>query len=136
VKERCCEEERQFGALHSVNVPDLPQRVFDIIYRAKLPELGCLISVLREQEMLRIQRSLNGEVVFTLSGRIDEEHIAELETLIRSEKERGIVIDLKDVTLVGQDAISFLSHCEADGITLKNCSAYIREWITRERSRG
>jgi hypothetical protein len=26
-----------------------------------------------------------------------------------------------------------LKRCEADNITLKNCPAYIREWITRER---
>jgi anti-anti-sigma regulatory factor len=84
--------------------------------------------------MLRIRRSSNGQVVFTLSGQMDEEQIAELETLIRSEaKGRHIVLDLKDLTLVGRDAISFLRQCEADNIQLKNCPAYIREWITRER---
>ena len=84
--------------------------------------------------MLRIQRSANGEVVFTLSGRMDEEDIAELETLIRSEANgRRIVLDLKNLTLVGQDAIAFLDRCEANGITLKNCPAYVREWITRHR---
>jgi hypothetical protein len=84
--------------------------------------------------MLRIQRSGNGEVVFTLSGRMDETDIPELETLIRSEPDgRRIVMDLKDLTLAGQDAISFLERCEADGITLKNCAGYIREWITRQR---
>jgi hypothetical protein len=84
--------------------------------------------------MLRIQRSSNGEVVFTLSGRIDEEHIAELETLISSEPNgRSIVLDLADLALVGQDAIIFLERCEADGVTLKNCAGYVREWITRQR---
>ena len=84
--------------------------------------------------MLKIRRSVNGQVVFTLSGRMDEENIAELETLIRSEANgRLIVLDLKDLTLAGRDAIRFLERCEADGITLKNCSGYIREWITRER---
>jgi|SRR5258706_16037282 hypothetical protein len=29
---------------------------------------------------------------------------------------------------------SFLNGCEADNITLKNCPAYIREGITRERN--
>ena len=85
--------------------------------------------------MLRIQSSeANGEVVFTLSGQMDEEDIAELETLIRSEAKRlHIILDLKDVTLAGQDAISFLERCEADSITLKNCAGYVREWITRSR---
>ncbi len=84
--------------------------------------------------MLKIQRTSNGQVVFALSGRMDEEHIAELETLIRSEtNRRRIVLDLKDLTLAGQEAISFLERCEADGVTLMNCAAYVREWITRQR---
>jgi hypothetical protein len=84
--------------------------------------------------MLKIQRTSNGQVVFALSGRMDGEHIAELETLIRSEANgRRIVIDLKDLTLAGQEAISFLEGCEADNITLLNCAPYVREWITRRR---
>jgi hypothetical protein len=84
--------------------------------------------------MLRIERSSNGQVVFMLSGRMDEEHIGELETLIRSEADgRQIALDLKDLTLAGQDAIRFLERCEADGITLVNCAGYVREWITRHR---
>ena len=84
--------------------------------------------------MLRIQRSANGEVVFTLSGRMDEENIAEVETLIRSEADGlGIVLDLKDLLLVGREAICFLERCETDGIKLKNCGRYVRELITRHR---
>jgi anti-anti-sigma regulatory factor len=84
--------------------------------------------------MLKIQRSANGQVVFTLSGQIDEEHIAELETYIRAEANaQSIVLDLKDVTLAGRDAVNFLERCEADGVTLKNCASYVREWITRQR---
>ena len=84
--------------------------------------------------MLRISRSSNGQVVFKLSGRMGLEDISKLETLIKSEANgRHIVLDLKDVTLAGQDAITFLDRCEADNITLKNCAAYVREWITRQR---
>jgi hypothetical protein len=43
---------------------------------------------------------------------------------------------LKDLTLVDQDAVTFLRRCEADNITLRNCPAYIREWITRERNQS
>src|SRR5260370_8854741 len=82
--------------------------------------------------MLRIQRSANGEVVFTLSGQMDEDPIAELETLISSEANgRRIALDLKDLTLVNENGISFLERCEANSITLKNCPPYIRRWITR-----
>jgi anti-anti-sigma regulatory factor len=85
--------------------------------------------------MLRIHRKANGEVVFTLSGQIDQEHIAELETLIAAEgKDRRVILDLKDMTLTGQDGISFLAQCEASDIALVNCDPYVREWITRQRT--
>ncbi len=84
--------------------------------------------------MLKIQKTANGHVVFTLSGRMTAENIAELETLVRSEKNgRRIVLDIKDLTLVNQEAVGFLDRCEAEGIALKNCPAYIREWIKRQR---
>ena len=84
--------------------------------------------------MLKIRRTVNGQVVFALSGRMAQDDLAELEALISSEaRGRPVVLDLRDVTLVGQDAINFLERCEADGITLKNCAGYVREWITRQR---
>jgi anti-anti-sigma regulatory factor len=84
--------------------------------------------------MLRIQRSAHGEVVFTLSGEMDQEPISELETLINSETNgTRIVLDLKDVTLVNEDAVIFLERCESNGMALVNCSPYIGEWIKRQR---
>jgi hypothetical protein len=84
--------------------------------------------------MLRIQRSANKEVVFTMSGQMDAESIVELETLINSEaKGSRIALDLKDLTLANEDAITFLVRCEANGLTLQNCPAYVREWITAKR---
>lgn len=87
--------------------------------------------------MLKITRAVNGEVVIKLSGRMDVENIAELETLVRKEADgRRTVLDLKDLTLVDRDVVRFLGSCEADSIKLKNCPAYIREWITRERGKA
>jgi anti-anti-sigma regulatory factor len=84
--------------------------------------------------VLKITRAANREVVIKLSGRMDVENIGELETLIRKEADdRRIVLDLRDLTLVDQDAVNFLKRCEEDNIRLKNCPAYIREWITRGR---
>jgi anti-anti-sigma regulatory factor len=80
--------------------------------------------------MLKITRAANGQVIFKLSGRMGAENVAELETLVSAEASgRRIVLDLRDLTLVDQDAVSFLKRCEADGIQLKNCPAFIREWI-------
>jgi anti-anti-sigma regulatory factor len=86
--------------------------------------------------VLRIQRSANGRVVFTLSGRIEAEDVRELRQLLALETaEQHLVLDLRDVTLVNQDAVKFLADCEADSITLANCPAYIREWIKRVKGR-
>ena len=84
--------------------------------------------------MLKISRTGNGEVMLTLVGRMDSESVPEMKRLLAAEKGRRMGLDLKDLTLVDRDAVSFLSQCEADGIKLKNCPAYIREWIRRERA--
>jgi hypothetical protein len=92
------------------------------------------IRILRRRWMLKITRAANGEVVIKLSGQMGAENMGELETLISAEASgRRIVLDLRDLTLVDEDAVSFLRRCEVDNITLKSCPAYIREWITGER---
>lgn len=86
--------------------------------------------------MLKITRSTNGEVVLKLSGRMTSENVPEVQALVSSETtSRNIILDLKDLTIVDRDAVSFLQYREADGIELKNCPIYIREWIRRERGR-
>jgi anti-anti-sigma regulatory factor len=85
--------------------------------------------------LLRIHRTENEDVVFTLSGRIDKENIADLQALVDAEgKDRRIILDLKDMTLTGQDGIDFLAQCEAARIALVNCDPYVREWITGQNN--
>ena len=87
--------------------------------------------------MLKIRRWVNGRIVFTLSGRIEVEDVAELQRLLALElADRNLVLDLADVTLVDREAVKFLAHCEADSIELENCPPYIREWIQRERGKN
>jgi hypothetical protein len=84
--------------------------------------------------MLRITRAANGEVVFKLSGRMDAENVIELKSLLSAEsRENIIVLDLKELRLVDREVVSFFRRCEVGGIQLKNCPAYIREWIDGER---
>ena len=83
--------------------------------------------------MLKITRFSNGEVVFRLSGRMDAENLNDLEALLNAESGDGIVLDLKDLTLVDQDVVRFLRHCETGNIEIRNCPAYIREWLNGER---
>src|SRR3984893_19198626 len=84
--------------------------------------------------MLKIQRSANDAVVFTLSGRIEADDVTELKRLFDLESAgHGLALDLKDVTLADRDAVKFLLRCEEHGIQLENSPPYIREWIEREK---
>jgi hypothetical protein len=84
--------------------------------------------------MLRIGRTGNGETVFMVIGRVHSENLAELKNLIDAEEAgRRMVLDLKELILVDRAAVRFLKRCQSSGIELRNCSAYIREWITKER---
>jgi hypothetical protein len=87
--------------------------------------------------MFQVRRSENGGVVtFALSGRIEEEQVAELQKLLEVEAEGNstVVLDLADVRLVYREAVKFLADCEAGGVELRNCPPYVREWIAkRER---
>ena len=86
--------------------------------------------------MLKIQRLGNGQTVFVLSGRMKNEHIVELEKLLEAEPAgNSVILDLKDLTLAGQNEIEFFAGWEERGVTLTNCAPYIREWVTRQRQK-
>jgi len=85
--------------------------------------------------MLRIARSQVGEfAVFALSGRIEEQDVAELQKLFDAEPQMaGITLDLKEVRLVDRQVVRFLAACETQGVSLRNCPPYVREWIETGR---
>ena len=68
-----------------------------------------------------------------LIGRMRAEHLSELEKQIR-ESESKIVLDLEELDLIDVEAVRFLGRCETQGVTLLNCSPYIRDWIGKERN--
>jgi anti-anti-sigma regulatory factor len=83
--------------------------------------------------LFRIETAMRGSV-YILSGRIEEEAIGELRRLFEHHTDhRQIVLDLKDVSMIDRGVMRFLVHCEADGVTLENCTPYIREWMEREK---
>jgi anti-anti-sigma regulatory factor len=85
--------------------------------------------------VFKIERSENGVTVIALSGRMENEHIDELEKILQAERPgRRIVLDLRHLTLVGSNEIDFFAECEGHGIMLANCAPYIREWITNRRN--
>jgi hypothetical protein len=67
-----------------------------------------------------------------LIGRMRAEDISELDKEIR-ESESNIVLDMEELDLVDVEAVRFLGMCETQGVTLVNCSPYIRDWIGKER---
>ena len=71
-------------------------------------------------------------VVLRVSGRIAGNALDILRTAL--EESRVVAIDLAEIELVDRDAVMFLVVAESNGIELRHCPAFIREWITRERS--
>lgn len=66
---------------------------------------------------------------------MEAEHTEELERLFGPRTGYGdIVLDLKEIRLADRAAVGFLARCEACGVKLENCPAYIREWMQQERS--
>ena len=74
-----------------------------------------------------------GILLFTLSGHMKAEEVAELKALFDVDH-RTIVLDLRDVRLADRDAVKFLRDCEADGMKLENCPEYVREWMEQEKT--
>jgi len=83
----------------------------------------------------RIDRLVAGDhlVVLCISGRIRAQDLDMLRDLLGRES-GAVAIDLKGVLLVDCEVVKLLALSEANGIELRNCPAYIREWIARERA--
>lgn len=78
---------------------------------------------------------LDGSVVLRVSGRIEGAYVAMLRELMEKESaaKDGLAIDLTEVTLVSQEAIEAFVIGEANGIELRYCPAYVREWVSRAK---
>ena len=82
----------------------------------------------------RIDRVLIEQgVVLRISGRIAGEDLDVLRNAL--EDGRVVALDLTEVELADRDAVTLLARTERNGIELRHCPAYIREWVTRERGR-
>jgi|ERR1700678_876110 hypothetical protein len=86
--------------------------------------------------MWKVQKMAEGEfVLLNLGGRMEGSELTELQSVIASVPAgRKIALDLRDLKLVDQETVTFLARCETGGNQLRNCPAYIREWINRERT--
>ena len=85
--------------------------------------------------MLRIVRSVDaGATTLTVSGRIGSAQLPELRRSVEEGRGRDLVLDLVEVGLVDVDAVRFLVQCEAQGVRISRCPAYVRAWMAREDS--
>jgi anti-anti-sigma regulatory factor len=80
----------------------------------------------------------DGFIVLRVNGRIDCASAEVLQELTENEKtgKGRLALDLTEVTVVSLEAVRALSVAEASGIELRNCPAYVREWISRVGERG
>jgi hypothetical protein len=87
----------------------------------KARTMACKIVRLAERDHL---------VLLHMSGHLQEVNVSMIEELIA--KETGqVVLDLVEVTLVDREVVKLLAACDARGIGLKNCPAFIREWMSK-----
>ena len=84
---------------------------------------------------LRIETASDSQTAtLRLIGRIESEYLDELHTQLRCHRPR-LILDLDEVTLVDGAVVHFFIACEAEGIELRHCATYIREWMSRELRR-
>jgi hypothetical protein len=82
----------------------------------------------------KLSPSEEEKAIMAVSGRIEESDLPDLQTVLDAEvKTPDLTLDLGEVRLVNRGALRFLADCEAKGIKLKNCPAYIREWLGADR---
>ena len=82
----------------------------------------------------RIDRVVEEDLeVLYVSGRIEGEDLGVLRAALGPDS-GALAIDLKDVDLIDGDVVRFLAIIEANGVALRNCPAFIREWVNRERA--
>jgi hypothetical protein len=71
--------------------------------------------------------------VLRLCGHAQAEHVSTIEELIAREN-GSVELDLSEITLVDLDVVRCLALCAFSGIELRNCPAFIQDWINKEKS--
>ena len=72
-------------------------------------------------------------MILCISGQITGQHVEMLRDLLEQES-CAVAIDLKNVRLVDREGVKLLAVRESNGTELRNCPAYVREWVKRERA--
>ena len=85
----------------------------------------------------RVERLVTAQnsVILFVSGTIQGRYVDTLREAVVRETGR-VALDLEHVSLVDLNAVKLLGQYEAGDIEIKNCPAYVREWISRKRADG
>jgi hypothetical protein len=57
-------------------------------------------------------------------------HINMIDGILTKETD-PVALDLAEVTLLDREAVKFLATLDARGVGLRNCPAFIREWMRK-----
>jgi anti-anti-sigma regulatory factor len=83
----------------------------------------------------RIERTeAEGAVVLAVSGDIACGQARELEAILDDIDYTQVVLDLKNLGVVDRAGVRLLARSQGRGASLKNCPAYVKDWIERENS--
>jgi hypothetical protein len=74
----------------------------------------------------------DGGTSIKLIGRLRAEFLPDLKAEIKASAS-VIALEMDEVTLVDLEVVRFFSACESQGIELRGCPPYIREWIAQEK---
>ena len=66
-----------------------------------------------------------------LIGYMRAEHVEHVRAELAASR-TPTALDLEDLRLADVDAIRFLAAAERQGVILRHCAPFIREWIARE----
>jgi hypothetical protein len=100
------------------------------------PREAVLKGLFNQSATLKLEKYSNGAAaIIRLIGRLHMHHIEELARLLQGDAART-VIDLQEVTLVDLEVVRFFVACEARGVQIETCSAYIHQWMIQERLCG
>ncbi len=86
----------------------------------------------------RIDRLVTDDdsVIFSISGRVTVEDLDVLRDALAQETRPVAAVDLKNVLLIDRNAVQFMLVAEGNGVELRNCPPYVREWIAREKAQA
>ena len=83
--------------------------------------------------MMKIESARDGDTAtLRFSGQIAEEHLAAIQADQGGTVHSSLMSGLAGL-LVDREVVRFLAAREDEGVELRNCPRYIREWIAREQ---